>query len=280
MDFGSVLEECRSFIRWGVNRLKKDGAIVGLSGGLDSTVTAVLARESLGPGRVFALLLPESQADPEHLSHSRELVRKLDIPFKEIDISPLVAALDLENVAARALDEIEDFNKKVGGRGDMHERRLLFLSYRNFYAHRILRVRLRSLILRYHAILKNMALLGTTDRTELEVGWFDPMGDGAADLRPIAHISRTDLKKAARILGVPGGIIEKKPCTDHFRVIKDAAVLGLEHEEIDRIIELGEKSGFPEKTVEGLNRMRYSARKRETLPWTVETMRSGATSLS
>lgn len=274
MNLDETLEECVSFIRWGVDKLKKDGVILGLSGGLDSTATVLLALRALGREKVFALLLPETQANPDHLSHSREVVQKWNIPFKEIDISPLVAGLDLENISAAALDEIEDFNQKVSGGGDMHERRMLFISYRHFYAHRILRVRVRSLILRYYAILKNLALLGTTDKTELEAGWFDPMGDGAADLRPIAHLSRTKLKMAARIIGVPEQIIEKKPCTDHFRKIKDAVVLGLEHEEIDRIIEQGEQSGFPAKVIEGVNRMRYSAKKRETLPWTIETMRS------
>jgi NAD+ synthase len=195
------------FIAREVEERNSKGVVVGLSGGVDSSVAVTLAVKAIGSSRVLGLVLPESKIIP----HPRErkdaisLAKDLKISYRVIEIG------------AAKQDLIRQLPPNKLARGN-------------------LAVRLRMGILYYYAAIRHLLVLGTSDRSELELGYFTKYGDGAADILPLGGVYKTDVIEIGRYLHIPRQILEKKSSPNLWAGQTAEAELGLSYEEIDIIL--------------------------------------------
>lgn len=250
----ATTRELTVFIRQAVEDFRREGAIVGLSGGIDSAVVATLAVRALGPEQVLGLILPERDSAPESRRLARRLARGLGIRHKTVGLTPLLTLLGaywqvplwllptrrLQAKMVRryyagyteALEEGETpFSAvMVGTRG----LRGPWLNQAVAY-HRV-KVRLRTVLLYYHAELHNLLVLGTDNKTELAVGFFVKYGDAAADVAPLAPFYKIQVRALATYLGVPGEIITRPPSPDILPGLIDEQAMGLDYATLDRVL--------------------------------------------
>jgi len=220
--------------------LRRRGAVVGLSGGIDSSTVAALCVRSLGSDKVVGLMMPERHSAGESLELAALLARRLGIEAIVEDIAPV---LEGAGCYARQDDAIrmavpgygEGWRCKIvlpsileGERlnvseltvqspsGESRTVRLPLRSYLQLVAATNFKQRTRAMLEYYHADRLNYAVAGTPNRLEYDQGFFVKHGDGAADLKPIAHLYKTQVYRLAAHLGVPGEILRRPPTTDTF----------------------------------------------------------------
>lgn len=220
--------------------LKRRGLVIGLSGGIDSSVTAALAVKAVGPERVFGLLMPERQSDSETLSLSRTVADALGIDYAYEDISGILEAVGFYRRYDEAVRQVvpeygAGWKSKIaiqhasaGDRfnffwlvaesplGDLARQRLPLKAYLEIVAATNFKQRSRKMMEYYHADRLNYAVAGTPNRLEYDQGFFVKNGDGSADLKPIAHLYKTQVYQLAEYLGVPEIIRRRPPTTDTY----------------------------------------------------------------
>jgi len=221
--------------------LHRRGLVVGMSGGVDSSVCAALAVRALGPDRVFGLFMPEADSDPESVDLAREWATELGIEWKIEDITPALEAFGCyrrRDAAIRRL--VPDFSGEWGCKlvlprarggerrlnvfylvvappgGEERRLRLPAREYREIVAATNFKQRVRKTFEYYHADRLHYAVLGTPNRLEFDQGFFVKGGDGLADVKPIAHLYKHQVYRLADALGVPPGITDRPPTTDTF----------------------------------------------------------------
>jgi len=218
---------------------RRRGLVIALSGGVDSSVCAMLAVRALGAGRVFGLMMPERDSSPESRIRAEEVARRLGIESTVEDIAPALEALGCyarrDEAIRRLVPEYGDgWRSKIaiaGGRegtfnyfklvvrspaGEDRELRMPLAEYLGVVAATNFKQRVRKTLEYYHADRLNYAVVGTPNRLEYDQGFFVKNGDGAADLKPIAHLYKTQVYSLARHLGVPDEICEAAPTTDTY----------------------------------------------------------------
>ncbi|MGQ9554667.1 MAG: NAD(+) synthase, partial [Anaerolineae bacterium] len=216
-----VAAELTEFIRRTAEDLQREGALVGLSGGIDSAVVAVLAARALGPERVWGLSLPERDSDPAGQRLAKRLARSLGIRYKKLWLTPLLTLIGAywqvplwllpgRRLQARTVHRYyARYSKALAGAETPFSAVMIgtrglrgpWLNQAVAY-HRV-KVRLRTALLYYYAELHNLLLLGTCNRTELAVGFFVKHGDVAADIAPLASLYKTQVRALAAYLKVP-----------------------------------------------------------------------------
>ena len=221
--------------------LKRRGLVVAMSGGVDSSVCAGLAVRALGPKRVFGLFMPERDSDPQSLALASEWATTLGIEYTIEDIGPTLAALrcyDRRDAAIRQL--VPEFgagwkmkialpgNRLDSDRlnthelvvcppsGELRSLRLPPDVYRTIVAATNFKQRVRKTMEYYHADRLHYAVVGTPNRLEYDQGFFVKGGDGLADVKPIAHLYKSQVYQLAEYLGVPEGITGRPPTTDTY----------------------------------------------------------------
>lgn len=221
--------------------LHRDGFVVGLSGGIDSTVTAHLAVEAMGPKKVLGVIMPERESSPESKSLAMDLVRTLGIEHREVDLTPSLEALGAyekrDAVVRRYFESYTPGRHRVGIalRQDMTgssmpplhyltvldengvmvlEERIRLRDYMELVAATNFKQRSRAMQVYYWADYYNYAVLGTTNRDELLLGFFVKLGDGAADVEGIEGIYKSELYMLAKSMGVDQRVIDRTPTTD------------------------------------------------------------------
>lgn len=222
-------------------RLHRRGVVLGVSGGIDSAVCAAVAAKALGPQRVFALLMPERDSSSDSTARGLELCQRLGIEHAVEDITqPLAAAgaYARRDDAIRTLfaDYREDWKLKVvlasdplgearlsffdlivqSPDGTQHRARMPAEVYRQVIAATNMKQRIRKMMEYYHAERLNYAVIGTPNRLEYELGFFVRGGDGLADIKPIAHLYKSQVYALAAHLGVPDSIRRQPPSTDTY----------------------------------------------------------------
>lgn len=221
-----------------LRRLRRRGAVIGLSGGIDSSVTAALCVAALGPANVFAVLMPEKDSDPESLRLGRLVADTYGIRHVVEDIAPTLAAAgcyERRDAAIRQLfpDYGPGWNCKVvlsnalhgnsysltrlvveSPLGERSETRMPLAVYQGVVAATNMKQRTRKQLEYYHADCLNYAVAGTPNRLEYDQGFFVKNGDGAADFKPIAHLYKTQVYQLAEELGIPAEICRRPPTTD------------------------------------------------------------------
>ena len=219
--------------------LHRRGLVVAISGGIDSSCCAALAVRALGAARVLGLVLPERDSSDDSAARAHALARHLGIEVIETDIAPALEAIGCyaaRDAAVRAAlpDYGDGWSFKIvirGGTqgqfntfslvardaaGDMHERRLGRAEYLQIVAATNYKQRMRKAIEYFHADRLNYAVVGTPNRLEYDQGFFVKNGDGAADVKPIAHLYKTQVYAMARHLGLPARVCEAVPTTDTY----------------------------------------------------------------
>jgi NAD+ synthase len=219
---------------------KKKGVVVGLSGGIDSSTVAALAVRALGPERVLALLMPEVDSSAETLQLSQLMAKHLGIRAIVEDISSI---LQTAGCYRRRDDAIRlvvpeygpGWKSKlvlpsvVNGEnfrifsivaqspdGQQFVRGLSLEAYLGIIAATNFKQRTRKMLEYYHADRLNYAVAGTPNRLEYDQGFFVKLGDGSADVKPIAHLYKTQVYQLAEYLGIPPAIVNRTPTTDTY----------------------------------------------------------------
>ena len=221
--------------------LNRRGLVVGMSGGIDSSVCAALAIPAVGPGHVIGLLMPEADSDPESLGIAGRWAEALGIPYAIEDITQTLAAVRCYQRRNEAIRRVvpefqDDWRFKVvlaGSRlesdrlnvsylaveapgGEVRQVRLPPAEYREIVAATNFKQRVRTMLEYYHADRLHYAVVGTPNRLEYDQGFFVKGGDGLADVKPIAHLYKTQVYELAEFLGVPEEIRSRTPTTDTY----------------------------------------------------------------
>ena len=226
-----------------VKQAHRSGVVLGMSGGIDCTVTALLCR--LAEVDVHLILMPygDDMKKSQSIDHAMELIEKFNFPYHIFDIKPAVDSLIIPN----------DSTYCKGSEADIQ------LSRAN------IRPRVRMTYLYQFAQLNNCFVIGTGNLAERTVGYFTKWGDGACDLNPLAQIAKKEVYMLARYLGAPECIINKKPSAGLWDGQTDEDELGLTYAQIDAYTLYG-TSGRNEINQLIEEREALSAHKRNPIP--------------
>jgi len=226
MDTGQLVEKLVLWIRDKVLAAGCKGVVVGMSGGIDSSVVAVLCQRAF-PQNMLGVLMPcySSQEDAEH---AQIVAQKFSIPTKTV-----------------ALDSVFDTLLKVlpGGRVESAGSRL---------AQANLKVRLRMLTLYYLANQLKYMVAGSSNKSELSIGYFTKYGDGGVDIMPLGSLVKGQVRELARFLGIPQPIVDKPPSAGLWEGQTDEGELGLSYEELDRYLVTGKASNKVREKIESM----------------------------
>jgi NAD+ synthase len=240
LDYSAEVERIAARLRDLVGRaLRKRGLVVAMSGGIDSSASAALAVHALGPTKVFGLLLPERDSSSESTRRGRQLAEHLGIEYTLHDIAPTLEAIGCyrwrdEAIRATFPEYGPDWRNKIviaGGlegrfnhfnlvvqspEGQIQEKRLGLKEYLQIVAATNFKQRVRKTLEYFHADRLNYAVVGTPNRLEYDQGFFVKNGDGAADVKPIAHLYKSQVYALARQLKLPPEICAAVPTTDTY----------------------------------------------------------------
>ncbi len=230
-------EKIQTWIKEKAKESGAKGVVVGLSGGIDSSVVAVLSKKALGD-KVLGVIMP-CHSNPEDMEHAHMLARKFGIKTQTVDLGPacdtLMKALPQGNGIARAN----------------------------------LKPRLRMLTLYYFANTLGYLVAGTDNRTESFTGYFTKYGDGGVDILPISHLLKTEVRMLAKELGIPKEIIDKPPSAGLWEGQTDEKEMGITYEQLDMVIEgiaKGDTKSMDPALVEKAKRMHASTEHKRRLP--------------
>lgn len=239
-------------------QLHRRGLVVAISGGIDSSVSAALAVRALGPDRVFTLILPEQDSSDDSAARAQILAKHLGVRTETVDIAPALAAIGCyaaRDAAVRhALPEYgEGWKFKIvidGGTegrinrfrliaqspdGAMVERELPLQDYLTIVAATNFKQRIRKTLEYFHADRLNYGVVGTPNRVEYDQGFFVKNGDGSADVKPIAHLYKSQVYGMARHLGLPERVCAAIPTTDTYSLSQgqDEFYFALPYQQMD-----------------------------------------------
>ena len=203
-------EEIVSFIRDTVDAAGAEGAVLGLSGGIDSTLTAYLAVEALGEEGLHGLTMPARVSDEELMSDAEAVATSLEIPYDVIEIEPIAEQFD-----AAFPEGTED--KTAAGN---------------------VRVRTRAVLNYYVANTENRVVLGTGNRSEAMTGYFTKYGDQAVDCNPIGDLYKQQVRQLAAHVGVPHELVMQTPTAEMWEGQTDEEEMGLNYDHLDAVLAL------------------------------------------
>jgi NAD+ synthase len=220
--------------------LRKRGAVVAVSGGIDSSVCAALCVRALGKEKVLALLLPEKDSSPDSTELATHLVKALGIASVTENISPILEAAGCYQKQIDAIRPLfpeydDNWKSKISlpsilsndrlnvsrltvqsPAGEKKSERMSAQVYLQLVAATNFKQRIRKMVEYYHADKLNYAVCGTPNRLEYDQGFFVKGGDGLSDFKPIAHLYKTQVYQLAPYLGIPEEICRRPPTTDTF----------------------------------------------------------------
>ncbi len=239
-----IVSEIRKYF----NKNNFSGAVIGLSGGIDSSLSALLVTKAIGSKNLTALILPEQGvSSKENLKDAEELAKKLQINYLILPINKFLAS----------------FKKLPWEQSKLAEMNL--------------RARLRAVLLYNFANSNNALVIGASNKSELMLGYFTKYGDAAADLLVLGALWKTEVKELAKDQGLPEKIIRKKPSAELCRKQTDKEELGASYEQIDPILKLLVEKWASEEEIIGkghneklvkkiIERVKKSEHKRRPIP--------------
>ncbi len=243
LDPAAETERICQALRQGVfGTMKKQGGVVGISGGIDSSVVLALAARAFGPERVVGVLLPERESHPESEHLANILAKPLGVSTVLENISGALEGFGCyqrrDEAIQRIIPEYEParWGAKIvlpsnlleqqtlnvyrlvvtGPDGQEISKRLPPAEYQQIVAASNFKQRSRMCMLYYHAEKRNYAVLGTANKNEHELGFFVKWGDGGVDIGPIRHLFKTQIYQLAEYLGIPEEIRSRVPTTDTY----------------------------------------------------------------
>ena len=234
-----IVEQMRQDV---LHRFKRNGAVVGISGGIDSSVCFALAAKAFGPEKVLGVMLPEKDSSPDSEMLARELAAKFGVKAIKEEITGALSGFGCyerrDEAVKRVFPEYDPatWKMKIGVRqsglfsnlppvfyltiidaaGNVKDKMLPAREYLQIVAASNFKQRTRMSMLYYHAEALHYAVVGTPNKHEQEQGFFVKYGDGAGDVMPIGNLYKTQVYQLAEYLGVPKGIIQRTPTTDTY----------------------------------------------------------------
>ena len=225
-----------------LQKLKRHGGVVGISGGIDSSVCLALAAKAFGPDKVLGIMMPEKDSSPESEKLAKELADKFGVRTLKEDITPALSGFGCykrrDEAVKRVFPEYDPayYKMKIGVRdtglfnnlppvfhltiiknnGEQKDKILPVAEYLQIVAASNFKQRTRMSMLYYHAESLYYAVIGTPNKHEQEQGFFVKYGDGGADVMPIGNLYKTQVYQLAEYLGVPKAIIGRTPTTDTY----------------------------------------------------------------
>jgi NAD+ synthase len=233
----ALIENISHWIRHQVKMAGVPGIVVGLSGGLDSSVVGVLCRRALEDAEAVRGLILPCHSDPLDAAHARRLAQQFEIPTETIDLDPV-------------FDLLVSILPPAGR-----------LSVAN------LKPRLRMMVLYYYANELGFLVVGSGNRTELLSGYFTKYGDGGVDLLPLGGLFKTEVRALGEALGIPTEILEKPPGAGLWPGQTDEGEMGVSYAELDRALAAlrgSQTDGGRDEVVERVRRMVSRSRHKRT----------------
>ena len=234
------VERICAALKQGVRGLRKRGLVLGVSGGIDSSTCVALAARALGPKRVFAILMPERDSSPESTKKGRMVCEHVGVQYEVEDISPILEGAGCYRRRDEAIRKVfpeydETYKQKIvippldererltffsiviqSPDGEMKKARLPLAAYLQVVASTNFKQRTRKMLEYYHGDRLNYAVIGTPNRLEYDQGFFVKGGDGLADIKPIAHLYKSQVYAMAAHLGLPDDVVNSTPTTDTY----------------------------------------------------------------
>ncbi|MBA7638244.1 NH(3)-dependent NAD(+) synthetase [subsurface metagenome] len=202
------------------------GVVVGMSGGLDSSVVAVLCQQAF-PQNTLGVIMP-CHSQPEDKAHAQAVASKFSISTTKVVLDDIFSAL---------LQALPDYKADATA---------------NHIAQANLKVRLRMLTMYYVANQRGYMVAGSSNRSEISVGYFTKYGDGGVDIMPLGNLVKTQVRELARFLDIPQPIIDKPPSAGLWQGQTDEGELGFSYDELDGYLLTGEVSGKVREKIESM----------------------------
>ncbi|MEM3161726.1 MAG: NAD+ synthase [Candidatus Bathyarchaeia archaeon] len=227
LDWASVAEKIKRFIKDYVEESGASGIVLGLSGGIDSSTAAALSALAIGGENVIGLMLPEIETyNMNDIEDAKLVAKKFGLRTEILDITPAIKAF--QNTIP-----IFDHNDKLC-KGN-------------------LKARVRMIFLYYYANKFNLLVCGSSDKSEVMIGYFTKWGDSAADIAPLMSLYKTQVRKLAEYIGVPGKIVNKPSTPSLWPGQTAEGEIGIKYEILDLILYGLEHSMSTEEIAEQLN---------------------------
>ena len=268
---GEIVDRLKETV---ARQLRKRGAVVALSGGVDSSVCAALAARAFGPQKVLGIFMPETDSAGDTLDLSRLSAESVGIPTVLEDITEILDATGCyrrrDDAFRQVLPEYgEGWKAKIvlppllgddrfrlfsvvaeSPDGERHEARLTSSAYREVVAATNFKQRTRKMLEYHHADRLDYAVVGTPNKLEYDQGFFVKNGDGAADVKPIAHLYKTQVYAIAEALGVPEEIRSRPPTTDTYSLpqSQEEFYFSLPYDKMDLCL-YAQTNGYPPEAV-------------------------------
>lgn len=226
LNLKEVHNELVEFLRESFKKAGFSKAVLGLSGGIDSALVAYLLRDALGKENVLAIMMPYKSSNPDSLNHAKLVVEDLGINSKTIEITDMIDAYFKNEKEATSL--------RMGNKMARERMSILF----------------------DYSSKENALVVGTSNKTEIYLGYSTQFGDSACALNPIGDLYKTNIWDLSRYLKIPDELIEKKPSADLWEGQTDEQEMGLTYKEADQVLYrmLEENKKVEEILAEGFNK--------------------------
>ena len=226
LNLKEVHNELVEFLRESFKKAGFSKAVLGLSGGIDSALVAYLLRDALGKENVLAIMMPYKSSNPDSLNHAKLVVEDLGINSKTIEITDMIDAYFKNEKEATSL--------RMGNKMARERMSILF----------------------DYSSKENALVVGTSNKTEIYLGYSTQFGDAACALNPVGDLYKTNIWDLSRYLKIPNELIEKKPSADLWEGQTDEQEMGLTYKEADQVMYrlLEENKTVEEVLAEGFNK--------------------------
>ena len=226
LNLKEVHNELVEFLRENFKKAGFSKAVLGLSGGIDSALVAYLLRDALGKENILAIMMPYKSSNPDSLNHAKLVIEDLKINSKTIEITDMIDAYFKNEKEASSL--------RMGNKMARERMSILF----------------------DYSSKENALVVGTSNKTEIYLGYSTQFGDAACALNPIGDLYKTNIWDLSRYLKIPNELIEKKPSADLWEGQTDEQEMGLTYKEADQVLYrmLEENKKVEEVLAEGFNK--------------------------
>ena len=226
LNLKEVHSELVEFLRESFKKAGFSKAVLGLSGGIDSALVAYLLRDALGKENVLAIMMPYKSSNPDSLNHAKLVIEDLGINSKTIEITDMIDAYFKNEEEATSL--------RMGNKMARERMSILF----------------------DYSSKENALVVGTSNKTEIYLGYSTQFGDAACALNPVGDLYKTNIWDLSRYLKIPNELIEKKPSADLWEGQTDEQEMGLTYKEADQVMYrlLEENKTVEEVLAEGFNK--------------------------
>ncbi|UCD13533.1 MAG: NAD(+) synthase [Thermoplasmatales archaeon] len=280
IDCKSEAERICSFIQQQMIAMKRDGVVIGLSGGIDSAFSAALCVKALGKEKVLALILPEKESNPISTQYAQKQAEKLGIETETIDITSTLEGFGTYKKRDKVVQEIfSEYNSTYklkitlpvdllsrdaynfftltidDGKGNTKSARLNKEALNGIVAATDTKQRTRMIYLYYYAELMNYLVCGTTNKSETMQGFFVKYGDGGVDIEPLAHLYKTQVYQLSEHVGVIKEVLDRDPSPDtfSFKVSDEEFYFRIPYDKLDLLLYAWENDIMISKICEAMD---------------------------